>query len=72
MPSKNKDKNKAISKSENAFFIYEEDKKDLGTPPTQNNVSNNNKNTLYIYKDKTTCRVCYDAKSDIYNEVHIG
>lgn len=64
---------KAASKENDAaFFIYEEEKKDLGTPSPDNTTSYTLKNTLYIYKDKSTCRVCYDGSSDIYKEVHIG
>lgn len=64
---------KAASKNNDAaFFNYEEEKKDLGTPLPDNNSSYTIKNTLYIYKDKSTCRVCYDGTSDIYKEVIIG
>lgn len=72
MAAKNKDKQKASSNNDDAFFTYEEDKKDLATPPPDNTTSYIPKNTLYIYKDKSTCRVCYDGTSDIYKEVHIG
>lgn len=74
MAKKNKQvPSKAASKNNDAaFFTFEEDKKDLGTPPSINNNSYTPKNTLYIYKDKTTCRVTYDSSTDIYNEVTIG
>ena len=76
MAARNKTKTKASSKEkDDAFFIYEEDKKDLGTIPSNNSTieeSANTKNVLYIYKDKTTCRVTYDGSSDIYKTVHIG
>jgi hypothetical protein len=69
---RNKKENKALSNEDGAFFTYKEEKKDLATPTHNNNEANTHKNTLYIYKDKTTCRVCYDGASDIYNEVYIG
>ena len=76
MGGKKKEHSKASSdEKDDAFFIYEEEKKDLGTPISNNSKIeevNNTKNVLYIYKDKTTCRVTYDGSSDIYKTVHIG
>jgi len=70
--SRKKKENKALSKQDDAFFTYKEEKKDLGNQVSNSNTSIKNKNTIYVFKDKSTTRVCYDAKDSDYIIVHMN
>jgi hypothetical protein len=73
MGRKKKTNSKASSNKDDAFFVYEENKKETSTytqdSPTLNNST---KNTIYVYKDKTSTTVCYDGNDPHYNIVHMG
>lgn len=73
MGRKKKTNSKASSNKDDAFFVYEENKKETSTY-TQDNATLNNstKNTIYVYKDKTSTTVCYDGNDPHYNIVHMG
>lgn len=71
-----KNKNKAVAKTKRTWK-----KKNLDEPVSEHNVNtndNNNiinnthKNTLLVYKDKTTTRVTYDSGSDEYITVYMN
>jgi hypothetical protein len=70
--SRKKKENKALSKEDDAFFTYEEEKKDLGTLLPNKNDTSNTKNTIYVFKDKSTTTVCYDGKNVNYITVHMN
>lgn len=67
-----KTKPKEPSTKEDGFFVYEEDKKDKPASSSSGNSLYTPKNIIYVYKDKSTTRVCYDPYSDIYTTVTIG
>lgn len=67
-----KKENKASYKQDDAFFTYEEEKKELGNHIPNNNTSVKNKNTIYVFKDKSTTTVCYDGKDSNYTIVHMN
>lgn len=71
MAAKKKKENKASSNNDDAFFVYEEDNKEHISNIQDKAASNSTKNTIYVYKDKTTTTVCYDAKNPHYNIVHM-
>ena len=71
-----KNKNKAAAKTKRTWK-----KKMLDEPVSAHIVNNNNtdifnnntyKNTLLVYKDKTTTRVTYDSSSDEYITVYMN
>ncbi len=47
-------------------------KKDLGTLLPNKNDTSNTKNTIYVFKDKSTTTVCYDGKNVNYITVHMN
>jgi hypothetical protein len=68
-------KRASVDKSADALFLSkQEDKEKLDTPPPSNNhaIVSSPKNTLYKYKDGSTCRVCYDGKEQNYIVVNVN
>ncbi len=71
-----KNKNKVVAKTKRTW------KKKLIDEPVSEHIAHNNntnifnnntcKNTLLVYKDKTTTRVTYDSSSDEYITVYMN
>lgn len=61
-----------ITKGASTLLKKEELKENLATPLATNISSYSHKNTLYKYKDGSTCRVCYDSKDSNYITVNVN
>jgi hypothetical protein len=69
---KTKELDAPITKGASTVLKKEDIKENLGTPYITNDTNYSPKNTLYKYKDGSTCRVCYDSKDQNYIIVNVN